>query len=613
MWKVKHDVSFSDEIDFLDTILKAAGVEDKRRFLSPSRSDILDPFTLDNMTKGITLLHDFLCSEEVFSKSVFVKVDCDVDGFTSASYLTQFIELINPDAKVETRISFNKEHGLKYEDVAHHTSEDLGLIFIPDASISVDEAKRIKDNLNVPIIILDHHIIEEKDRDIFDYATVINCTEGQYNNPYLSGVGVVHKFCEAYCQQFNLSQNIPLSYIDLVALGMIADSMSTISPENRYYIFEGLKEHNRHNELIKEIALANEEEMKLGHTITSYGWVIAPKINAAIRYGKEEEQINLFRAIKGEQESIEYQPRRKHKEDPKPPIEIHSLQKTMARVCNNIKQRQDTEVRKYVTKIDETIVAEKLNENSVIIINGTEIAMKNTVTGLVANKIASKYKRPVIILKSFSEEVFGGSGRNYGEGNLSNLKDFLEASNIFNKLAGHPNAFGIEIKKDKIIELTEYCNSHLSLADLITVHEVDYEILASRLKEQDVKDVAENYQIWGNSVPEPRFAITNIVIPAQEIQAYGENKNFIRFVYNGITFIKKYCSKNEYDEMTLKGRNTLGVNKKTLRMNVIGQFIMTSWEDKLIPEVKILHYDSEEWTNNNANKTATSIDDDFFF
>jgi single-stranded-DNA-specific exonuclease len=389
--------------------------------------------------------------------------------------------------------------------------------------------------------------------------------------------------------------------------------MSTISPENRYYIFEGLKEHNRHNELIKEIALANEEEMKLGHTITSYGWVIAPKINAAIRYGKEEEQINLFRAIKGEQESIEYQPRRKHKEDPKPPIEIHSLQKTMARVCNNIKQRQDTEVRKYVTKIDETIVAEKLNENSVIIINGTEIAMKNTVTGLVANKIASKYKRPVIILKSFSEEVFGGSGRNYGEGNLSNLKDFLEASNIFNKLAGHPNAFGIEIKKDKIIELTEYCNSHLSLADLITVHEVDYEILASRLKEQDVKDVAENYQIWGNSVPEPRFAITNIVIPAQEIQAYGENKNFIRFVYNGITFIKKYCSKNEYDEMTLKGRNTLGVNKKTLRMNVIGQFIMTSWEDKLIPEVKILHYDSEEWTNNNANKTATSIDDDFFF
>ena len=48
----------------------------------------------------------------------------------------------------------------------------------------------------------------------------------------------------------------------------------------------------------------------------------------------------------------------------------------------------------------------------------------------------------------------------------------------------HSNAFGIEIKKDKIQELTEYCNEHLKLSDLVTIHEVDYEVPAKKLKEK---------------------------------------------------------------------------------------------------------------------------------
>ena len=46
--------------------------------------------------------------------------------------------------------------------------------------------------------------------------------------------------------------------------------------------------------------------------------------------------------------------------------------------------------------------------------------------------------------------------------------------------------------------------------------------------------------------------------------AYGENKGFIRFVYNKIPFIKKYCPKGDWEQMTLRGRNMLGENKKDL-------------------------------------------------
>ena len=108
----------------------------------------------------------------------------------------------------------------------------------------------------------------------------------------------------------------------------------------------------------------------------------------------------------------------------------------MARVCNNVKQRQDAEVRRFMEKIDDAIIEQNLTNNSVILLDGSDILTKNKVTGLVANKLASKYKRPVLILKSFDNKTFGGSGRNYNEGKLENLKEFLENSKMFNSLAG---------------------------------------------------------------------------------------------------------------------------------------------------------------------------------
>ena len=592
-WKVKHKVDFTQELDFLETILKGNGVEDIENFLRPSAKFVLDPFSLDNMDKGLELLHNNL------DKQIFIKVDCDVDGFTSSAYLRQFILKINPEARIEYRLDFNKRHGLFYEDVAHFKKGELGLIIIPDASILVKEAQQIKENLgDVPILILDHHEIEEDNQDMFDYATVINCMVGGYANKFLSGVGVVHKFCSAYCSKYGINQAVANYYLDLVALGLTADAMDLRSLESRYYVLEGLKEENRHNELINEMMERNPENFFGGNlTIHSVGWSIGPLINATIRYGKPEEQIDLFRALCGEQEDREYQPRRKHKDDPKPPVEIHSLQKTMARVCDNVKSRQDTEVRKFMTKIEEVIEKEHLEQNSIIIVDGSNILTKTTVTGLVANKVASKYKRPVLILKNYTNDTFGGSGRNYDKGMIEDLRGFLGEFELFDKLAGHSNAFGIEIKKDKIQELTNSYNEKMPLSNLVTIHEVDYEVPADKLKLKDIHNVANAYQIWGNSVDEPMFAITNLRINAQDINAYGENQGFIRFVYRGIPFIKKYCPKGDYDQMVLKDRKTIGSSKKDLVLNLICSFTLNEYEGKITPQVKIWYYDSTVATN----------------
>lgn len=602
LWKTIHQYEFNKEDDYLARILNQAGIEDIYEFLHVNKSHTHDPFLLKNIKVGVDLLHSNL------NKTIFIKRDPDVDGFTSAAYLNGFISDIAPDTRIIIGGSYQKEHGLKISDIEKYCDE-LSLIIIPDAGSgkeSVNVYKEIREKYNIPILVIDHHEICEE---TMNYATVINCKDGEYPNNTLSGVGVVHKFCLAYAAKYDINPKVCEYYLDLVSLGMIADSMDMRNLETRYYALEGLKEENIHNLLIKELAIKNEDEMKLGFTLNNIGWVIAPKINGVIRYGKKEEQDDLFRAMCGEKDDREYQPRRKRKNDPKPPVEIHSLQKTMARVCTNVKQRQDKDVRLYMNELDKEIVNKKLDKNSVIIIDATEIVDKKTVTGLVANKLAEKYYRPIVILRAKDDKTFGGSGRNYDKGIVKDFRNFLNETEVF-ECEGHPSAFGVAIKKEDLPVAVERCNQKLKLNDLVTIHQVDYEVKADQLTSQTVLKVANSYEIWGKGVPEPSFVITNIVIPAKDIIGYGDNKGFIRFTYNGVDYVKKYCCKGEWEEMTLRDRNVLGENKKTLSLTVIGNFVLNEWEGQRFPQVKIKFFESNEYIQENKK---VDIDDDFLF
>ena len=158
----------------------------------------------------------------------------------------------------------------------------------------------------------------------------------------------------------------------------------------------------------------------------------------------------------------------------------------------------------------------------------------------------------------------------------------------------HSNAGGVFLKKDKLEEAIEKCNEMLPLEDCRTIYQVDWTIPANEMQNNYVREVAENYRIWGNTVPTPTFAISNLHINASQITAYGDNKSFIRFQHNGVTYIKKYCHASDYDNMTLRDRKTFGVNKKNLVLNLICQFQLEVWENKTYPEVKILNYDVVE-------------------
>lgn len=586
LYEVKHKCDFNNEFDVIDTILTDSGVKDVKGFLSPSVTHCHSPFLFRNINDGLEMLHN--CITE--GATITIKGDSDTDGFTSLSYLIQFIKSIS-DCPVNFLLSTEKKHGILKTDL--YNFPDTKLFIVPDAGSSdVEECKYLKDKWGVSILILDHHNFS--DERIHKYATVINCMDGFYPNKTLAGVGVVHKFCEAYCSKYDIPIEYANKYLDLVAIGMIADAMDMRNLETRYYTLQGLKINN--NEFLNELCARYAESMKFGKTIKSVGWSISPNINAATRYGTVQEQENIIKALIGIQEDIPYQPRRKNKTDPKPEIEYHSLQKTMARVCCNIKSRQDENMRQYVKKLQAEIEKQKLQKDSVIVLDANNVLTKATVTGLAANKLMSIYKRPVIVLKDYTESEYGGSARGYGKGNIRDFRNFLLQSQLFEKCAGHENAFGIVLNKNNVQMVRDYCNQNVKLDDLVAVHEVDYEIDAPNLSAKNISSIANSYELWGNGVDEPLFAITNLIIPANEIKGYvtqGDYIGTIKFSYRGVTFTKKYCAKTDYESLTCKPKTGFGQNKQVLNLTLIVSFELDKYEDKTYPIAVIKHFYAE--------------------
>lgn len=576
---------------------------------------------MKNMDKAVELVHDKL--EE--NCKILIYTDSDCDGACSAAIMTQFLQYLKPDVKLDYTYSLQKDHGLTMEKLAIFTKDEFGLIIIPDASMEMKGAIQITKNFSAPILVLDHHQIEtqtldtwtgewmarEKAVEIYkenpeeyktrfktdcytNYCIAVNSTDGQYPCDAICGTGVVMKFAEAYCEKYNVDTEILDNIMELVSLAEIADGMDSMKLEARWYMLEGLKEFYWHNDFIKELCDRLADEMPYGRTISSMGWTIAPKINGVFRYGTEEEIINMCRAIRGEQETIIYKPRRKNKNDPVPEPEEHTLQWDMARTCCNVKSRQDTAVRSFMEKVEEIIKKTEANKRSILFVDCTPVMDKKTVTGLVARKLATKYHRPVVLMRDFSSDEYGGSMRNYSQGNVNDLKSLLEKAGV--GVHGHSNAAGIRIEKTKLSEIQAKCDELLPIDSLVTIHQVDWQVDLADLKKEYISEVAENYAIWGNTVPSPTFAITGIRVNASQITRSGPNgaKTFIRFKANNISFVKKYCAAGEFDTMTMKDRVGFGVSKKNLLMNVIGEFQYEKYEDKNYPVVKILYYDVEE-------------------
>ena len=374
--------------DYGRNLLRARGVEDIDKFLNPDESCLQDWRDLDNITEGITLIQNLRPNA-----SIGIITDCDVDGYTSATIIGQYLKQLMPECTTIFFIHEGKAHGLEehWEDIrdAHYD-----LIIAPDAgSNDSNYAKEI----NCPILVIDHHIVEDTNF-AANLVVINNQLSDKYKNKNLSGAGMAYQFCRA--MDFYFKKDWADNYIDLAALGICADMMSGLEIENQFIWKKGFSKINNYFFLsiarkqsysITGTMNPSDDELIKALNPTSVAFYIVPLINAMVRVGTLEEKQRMLTAFLDGHKMIPCL-----KRGAKGSFEEAAIEST--RECVNARTHQNKFKEDAVSRLEQKIFKYDLLENKILFVRlDDEDKFPSELNGLIAMQLSQKYKRPTIV------------------------------------------------------------------------------------------------------------------------------------------------------------------------------------------------------------------------
>lgn len=546
-------------------------------YLNTTDNDILDPRLIPNLDEGAKMLIKHISQND----KVLIQVDSDCDGYTSAALLMNYLYCLFPsfvNNNISYRVHMGKQHGIIPDTIP----EDVKLVIAPDSSSNDYEAHEYLNLSGVDVLVIDHH---EADH-ISEYACIINNQLCDYPTKSLSGVAMVWKFC-CYIDML-LKTDHAQKFLDLVALGLVADMMDVRDFETRRLIDKGLQQIR--NPYFR--GAIDKDQFHFTNEITPIGvaFYIAPLINATTRVGTQEEKLMLFESML-DFRGYELVPSTKRGCKGQAETRVEQA----CRNCTNIKSRQ-TKIRdNSLEKIEQIIVNQNLLSNKILIVQLDDLITDRNLTGLIANQLMSEYQRPVLILNRIENEdgtiTWEGSGRGYDKSRLKDFRGFLENNKYVMYAEGHANAFGIGIKDEDISAFIASTNSALDGFDFTPIYNVDFIYKSDELTPEEVIDIAGMKSLWGQGVEEAEIAVEGIKVHKDNIRILSPDKNPTLKIMlpNGINFMKFRSSEEEYDKLY----SELGY----VTINIVGECERNIWNNKISPQVMIKDYEIVDRAN----------------
>jgi single-stranded-DNA-specific exonuclease len=526
------------------------------------------------------------------SQHCLVVVDADCDGFTSSAILINYLYDAFPiwaENYLHYFIHAGKQHGLSDVPIPQG---NFSLVICPDAASNDYEYHKALKNENIKVLVLDHHEAEK----LSDDAIVINNQLSDYPNKNLSGAGVTWQFCR-YLDNL-LNKNYANEYLDLAALGNMADMMSLKSFETKHIILTGFKEENIKNPFIYEMAKKNA--FSLGAKITPMGaaFYIAPFVNSMVRSGYPEEKELLFSSML------------KHKAFQKIPStkrghavgELERVVDQAVRTATNVKNRQTRVQDEGLEILEEMIETQHLLDHKVLLFLLKPNQVDRNIAGLIANKFMAKYQRPCCILTRVEEDdpnmtllsfppqskkiiSYQGSARGCDKVGITNFKDICAATGVTLYEEGHQGAFGLGILAENIQSFIEKTDAALVNMSDEPIYYVDYIYKGVDVKSDDILNIANLSDIWGKDMDEAYVAIEKIKISANMVTVYVKKNNTLKITLpNKITLMLFDAP----DDLCDKLQNQ---NPGYIEMNIVGRCAANEWMGRVTPQVMIEDYE----------------------
>ncbi len=384
------------------------------------------------------------------------------------------------------------------------------------------------------VVILDHHNVAKTDKKLNAILVNPNQEGCKYKNKYISGSGVVFRFIELL--DYNYKKVRINNYLDLVATSLLSDQMRMDSMENRYFVKKGLSNICNVG-LLALINATKNSNKELNASIMNYS--IIPILNTTTR---NNEMHKAFRILREED---------------------YFKAKKMAEWL----VKENEERKEKVKHLFEEYESIMQDEAFVLV---TKNDAKKNYNGLVAQKFASEYMKPSLILKDDGES-YQGSYRSY---NNFDLQTFLRECPYVEYAEGHSPAGGCKITHENWDKFKKYINENIDRELFKPTIHYDLSLNEEDITTNLVEDVMKFDLIYGNGSPQITVKIDDIFIHERGLFPKDREKH-VKLKSDKLEIMKFndpiYAEEvGEFDVVSIIG--TLNINewnkKKTIQLFV---------------------------------------------
>src|SRR5947209_18172146 len=206
-----------------------------KSFLRPHLDRLSDPSAWADMVRATALVVAAVRA----GTPILVHGDYDVDGQCAAALLTRVLRAAG--ATVQAFVPHRLRDGYDFgpAGLAQAQAVRAGLIITCDCGITAVETVRAARAAGIEVIVTDHHL----PGDALPPASAVldprraDCPSVDQD---LCGAGVAFKLAQALMPALGQSSNLPLHFLDYVALATVADVVPLVG-ENRILVRHGLK------------------------------------------------------------------------------------------------------------------------------------------------------------------------------------------------------------------------------------------------------------------------------------------------------------------------------------------------------------------------------------
>lgn len=373
-------------------------------------------------------------------------------------------------------------------------------------------------------------------------------------------------------------------YLDIVATGLVGDMMDIRDFETHYLIQQGLQRSSLRNPFIKGMADKNVYQLGKGDlTPIGVAFYIVPLVNAITRVGTQDEKQILFESML-EWKAYDLIPSTKRGCKGQEETRLEQA----LRVCTNVKNRQTRTRDAEVECIENIIQENNLLKHKVLAIKLDNMSIDRGITGLIANELMSKYKRPVVLLSKTEHEgleAWEGSARGYEKSKMKDFRQFVKESNLVFLAEGHANAFGFGIYDKDFESFISWSDEQLKDIEFSPSYKVDFIYSMSDINSKDILDLGDAKYLWGQNIDEPLIAVENVAVTNDMIGLMSRDKNPTLKIQlpNGVTCIKFKSSEEELEDLS----SELGC----VSINLIGKPEVNRYFGSVTPQIIITDYE----------------------